>query len=180
MKFLVILSALSFIFFTKTSAQETILWSKNKLSWSDFKAAPDDSNPFYALTHTGIAYRYNANADSLHLETNTNFKPQQSWVKKPSEPLLAHEQLHFDIAEYYRRVFLDRLNKTPITIANAKQIIPEVYERTLTELRKEQTAYDEETNHSINKEAQEKWREKYQRLLIESYERKTFSVRFAK
>jgi hypothetical protein len=169
-----------FLLFMSVNAQD-IQWSaSSKLSWSDFKASPDDSNPFFAVTRAGFGYKYNADQDSIHVTTSTNFKPAQSWVKKPSDHLLIHEQLHFDIAEYFRRIFIERISKATIAFGNAKQSLPDLYSQTIAELRKEQLKYDEETNHSINKELQEKWRLKYQEKLNQSPDKTALHIGFTK
>jgi hypothetical protein len=161
--------------------QQHMEWSKDtRLSWNDFKGTPDASNPFLAVTHAGFGYKYNANQDSIHVETSTHFKPLSSWVKRPSEHLLLHEQLHFDIAEYFRRVFVNKLSKSTVAFGTAKQFIPELYAQTLAELRKEQLRYDEETNHSVNKEKQEAWRRKYYEKLKDSFESRSVHISFTK
>lgn len=163
------------------SQEPMIEWSKlAKLTWSDFKAEADRSNPFLAQTFAGFGYKYKFNSDSLQVETSANFKPNKSWVKKSSDALLAHEQLHFDIAEYYRRVFLNRIFKLNLSPASAKQQITSTYEQTLLDLRAEQKKYDEETNHSIDKNKQEEWRIRYVQKLNETFEKKEIRMRFTR
>jgi hypothetical protein len=177
-RFQFLLLFLSIVF---TASSQDLPWSKSSpLSWNDFKAAPDENNPFFAVTHAGFGYKYNANQDSLHISTSTNFKPALSWVKKPSDHLLGHEQLHFDIAEYYRRVFVERLSKATIALGSAKQFLPELYAQVLAELRSEQKLYDEQTKHSVDKEAQENWRLKYAERLNRSIDIKALHIGFAK
>lgn len=113
-----------------------------------------------AKTFSTFSYKYTYNRDSLVIETNASFRPKHSWVKKGSEHLLSHEQLHFDIVEFHRRKFVERLKKAVFAPGGIKPLIEQIYNETLIELRATQKQYDEETNHSIIKEAQQQWSDK--------------------
>jgi hypothetical protein len=150
-------SLLCFSVLCFSQSTEQLIWSTKKLASADFKAEPDENSPFKALSSTGFGYSYKYNNDSLIVETVTHFKPQLSWIKKQDADLLAHEQLHFDITEYFRRLFLIKLAKTPIDINNVKPVIQALYAEVRNELRTWQGTYDEQSDHSVNKEQQQKW-----------------------
>src|SRR5262245_36804038 len=90
---------------------DSIHWTKSaKLSWSDFKAVPDTTVDAGATSSLGIAYILKRTNDSVSIKTVCYFKPCLSWCKfKNSDTLLIHEQGHFNIAEYFRRLFIKRV-----------------------------------------------------------------------
>ena len=50
--------------------------------------------------------------------------------------------------------------------SNSKAEVKALYERIENERREMQRQFDEETNHSINKEAEKKWEAKIAKLLL--------------
>jgi predicted secreted Zn-dependent protease len=71
--------------------------------------------------------------------------------------LLAHEQLHFDITELYARKLRKAL-QTYEPDEKMKKELDAIYSKVEKQRRQMQTQFDKETNHSINKEAEFKWR----------------------
>ncbi|NJW51684.1 hypothetical protein [Salinimicrobium oceani] len=89
--------------------ERKISWTPAPLSWTNFEAEPDLSNPFHANTSSGMSYSWSmktlgAETEFLY-EVAAFFFPEKSWVKngKGSAQLLVHEQLHFDITELHAR-----------------------------------------------------------------------------
>jgi len=157
---------LIFIFTVPVLAQENekLSWAENRiLSWDDFKASPKKHLPYKANTNSGISFSWNATKSSdgieINYEVGSNFYPNRSWVKEIEEVdyLLAHEQLHFDITELYAR----KLRKALESYNPGDKIKKEldaIYSEIEQQRRQMQTKFDKETNHSINKEAEFKWR----------------------
>ena len=157
-------------FSEKPNQKERIEWKGQKLVWADFKALPDKLSPQAAVTSTGIEYKLNIRNDSISINVVCYFRPDLSWVKNPTNHLLNHEQLHFDITEYYKRNF-EQQARALIRKSNSKDFpklktaMAELYKLKMNELYNEQELYDQETNSSRNIEMQNKWRKKYNELL---------------
>ncbi|WP_121666277.1 DUF922 domain-containing protein [Mesonia aquimarina] len=160
---------LIFLFgFTVIQAQENdekLYWSTTKLTWQDFKAQPDPSDPYHANTYSGFTFSWSINQDengrNFSFDVKSYFLPNQSWVKKgKANPyLLAHEQLHFDISELQARKFEKALSSfdTSGSISQIKQRMKKIYQRIEHEREAIQNKYDKETQHGNNKESQKKW-----------------------
>ena len=64
--------------------------------------------------------------------------------------------MHFDITELHARMLRKELSEVRIT-NNLKRVIQQIHNRINMDMDKMQIIYDRETNHSLNKEAQERW-----------------------
>ena len=157
---------LIFILTVPVLAQENekISWNAEKsLSWSDFKASPKKHLPYKANTNSGISFSWNSSESSsgieLNYEVGSNFYPNRSWVKEIEEVdyLLAHEQLHFDITELHARKLRKSLESYEPGNKMKKEL-DAIYSEIEKKRRQKQIRFDKETNHSINKEAEFKWR----------------------
>ena len=143
---------------------EKIRWEKSKpLSWENFKAEPDSSSEFYAMTNSGITFGWNYSTKTgiaeLTHEVFAKFAPHKSWVKKEfaDENLLAHEQLHFDITELYARMLRKSISEyTPGE--NIREDLRQIYEKNGEERNTMQARFDEETDHGNNSNAELTWR----------------------
>lgn len=158
---------LIFVFTVPVMAQENekVSWSQDySLSWSDFKASPKKHIPYKANSNSGISFSWNSTIRISGIELNykvgSNFYPNRSWVKKIEEIdyLLAHEQLHFDITELHARKLRKALESYKPG-EKMKKELNAIYSEIEKQRRQMQTQFDQETNHSINKEAEFKWRE---------------------
>lgn len=138
---------------------EEINWSADrKLCWEDFKGEADSTRDYAAYTSYTISSSYTQKSDTLTILLSNTFVPNLSWVKanKQTPDLLAHEQLHFDIAELYarktRKEFSQLSSKT-----NLESQWKKIYNKYQSELDKEQNRYDKETDYSRNVLNQKKW-----------------------
>lgn len=141
-------------------------WNENyKLTWEDFKAQPRTQVDAVALTVSGISFSYslsqNNNGDYQYQTfVEAHFYPEKSWYKPEvsNSHILLHEQLHFDLTELYARKLRKRIAEFKFT----KQIRTELNQLNddiNEELEMAQNKYDQETNHSIDIEAQKRWEE---------------------
>ena len=153
------------LFSKKMAAQDEhkLYWNKNiPLQWSHFKGPVDTSSKFHASTFCEIFSEYNwtvkNNRYTFTFTTGSYLNTSRSWsVKEKQTPgLLRHEQLHFDIAELFARVYLQRLNKTVYT-STFKSKIEQINQDNLRNLKVMQDLYDEQTYHSEDKYMQAKW-----------------------
>ncbi len=157
---------LIFVLAVPVMAQENekLSWYQEKpLSWSDFKASPKKHLPYKANTNSGLSFSWNSTESisgiELNYEVRSNFYTNRSWVKEIEEVdyLLAHEQLHFDITELHARKLRKALESYEPN-EKMKKELDAIYSKVEKQRRQMQTQFDKETNHSINKEAEFKWR----------------------
>ena len=146
--------------------EEKILWEEGiLLNWEDFKAAPPQNSKFKANTNAGITYSWGLQIENasktLNYEVNSYFYPQLSWVDQGSQNahLLKHEQTHFDITEWHARKLRKELSEIDSNELNqdTRKILNDLYKTIEIERSGMQKAYDRETKHSLNKEAEVKW-----------------------
>ncbi|GGG30410.1 hypothetical protein GCM10011344_34190 [Dokdonia pacifica] len=155
-----------------TVAPERIAWQPNKtLSWADFKGSPNGDGSFVASTSSGMSQSYVIDGKGMLDKNETyvvaHFYPEYSWYreKDTTARLLKHEQTHFDITEIHARLLNTRIQSYNFT-SNSKSEVKALYEEVEKQRRAMQRTFDEETNHSINREVEKKWEEKIARLLL--------------
>jgi hypothetical protein len=145
---------------TSTGKEAKIPWSKDyQLQWKDFEAPAKNDDHYDAFISCRIDYNQSGNKVNVFCY----FKKNESWhiEGKQSEDLLKHEQYHFHIAEVYARRFRKQIAETGVRDISKK------FQAQIDESREAQKNYDEETNHSKNTKAQEKW----ERYINEELER---------
>lgn len=144
-----------------------ISWSHAAhLTWGDFQGTPLKNTPYHANTNSGISYSWGLKGTSQRMELDyhveTFFYPELSWVQSSSknQHLLEHEQLHFDISELHARKLRKLLASVDASKLNkdSKEYLNALYEKIDKERSAMQNFYDKESDHSLNKEAQTKWR----------------------
>lgn len=103
--------------FAQTNPCDSIVWKANRpLKWNDYKAKPDTNSIAAAYTNSGFVRTWSARDYKLYTVMVTNFNPCLSWRKgEASARLLAHEQLHFDITECFKRVYYQRVSTATYT-----------------------------------------------------------------
>ncbi len=144
--------------------RENIPWREDrKLTWNDFLAPPDTGSAFHALSSTGIAFSSTAKIHGkqvfVDFEVQCFFDPYESWViaGNYSPSLLAHEQLHFDIAEVFARKLLKRLAGIEYRVEDYREQMDAEFESVLAEMEEIHNRYDRETAHGLNEAVQQKW-----------------------
>ncbi|APY07590.1 DUF922 domain-containing protein [Winogradskyella sp. J14-2] len=152
------------LFVGSSSNEETIAWSNmRKLTWKDFKGSPNPNSDAVALTASGITFGYSVKTAGKRIigyktSVQAHFYPDKSWYlsEKADDYILAHEQLHFDITELYVRKFKQQLKRLVVN-QNIKTQMKQIHIAINEALDKTQKMYDQQTNHSINVEAQYYW-----------------------
>ncbi len=168
--YLIIFAALNFAFIAphvvknknSISDVKTIGWSEHDpLKWSDFEGRALKKTSISALTASAIEYSYDCTGNKVDLYAKAIFIPEESWVKESdaSQYILKHEQLHFDITEVYARKLRMELIKH-IDDCDDIHKIDRVANRVLDEWKREQSKYDAQTKHSIDRETQQLWHKK--------------------
>ncbi len=139
-------------------------WSESyRLSWSDFRGAPDINTSAVAITASGITFGFSVRTTDDQVVSFTSnvyahFYPEKSWYKKDQADthVLGHEQLHFDITELHARMFRQRIDQVKVSNSVRSQLktLHNVINKELSQM---QNNYDSETNYSRNVDAQAKW-----------------------
>lgn len=160
-KRILILSAISFLLFSLTTKKnfdddEKIIWSENKkLTWDDFKGKIDTSK-INVLAETCweikiIESRYDNKIPVFKL--GSFFIKNKSWKITNDDYSLAHEQLHFDIAEIFARKIrkaYDSLNKKKIVDVDKYEAVFNLYIENCGEYN---NIYDNEVYFNEKKQA---------------------------
>lgn len=160
---------------TQNQSGDTIYYNPGrKLTWKDFKGAPKPNHFGGAVTASGFAYNadmeYDEKSIILNINVYTFFTRHDSWKKANinSSYHLEHEQKHFDITYLNTLKFIDQLKKARFTPGNFKVLPNQIFEKVYDENAAMQQKYDRETEHSINKEAQEIWNKRIDDQLAKS------------
>lgn len=166
---LILLSFLSTGVYSQEKNEDVIKWQEDLLlKWTDYNGQPDPSNDAAASTATYLGIQYNFdNNNKLGYKISCSFSKTKSWVRHPSDHILAHEQGHFDIAEFYARKLNRQMKFYTFNPETYQTDLKKIYEDILMEKETMQNNYDIETNHSINKEKQIEWQKKIKNLLKE-------------
>ena len=146
---------------------DTIYYDVNrKLTWNDFKGAPDMNHHGAAVTASGFAYSWNGDNDgetlTLNISVYTFFTKSASWKKSMvnNDYHLRHEQHHFDITRLGAEKLIHELNKASFNINNYKSLINSIFNKVYDENIALQNEYDKQTKHSLDKEKQAEWNER--------------------
>lgn len=118
-----------------------------------------------ASTNYNFLHKWSVEKGVLTAKVVCIFSPCKSWSKSKGVALLAHEQGHFDIAEYYRRVYNKRILEEKYTPQTLRLITLKTYVDIQLECARLQDRYDEETNHRLIEVKQAEWLGKIDSLL---------------
>jgi len=150
---------------------EVITWSSiDPLEWSDFSGEIVYRNDIIAAAETIYKIEISPLEVLVDEEDNiqnyqeltvvTLFFPNKSWVNQPSDELLDHEQLHFDIAELFARKMRREFSKLKEAKEAQMQVYQDVWNNLWKTCRAMQQKYDSDTNHGINGSAQLSWNQR--------------------
>lgn len=130
-------------------------WSSNrKLTWDDYKGTPPPEQDTNVAATTSCRFGLLANpAGTVTNEFICHQSSVRPGQKKPA--LLAHEQLHFDLCEVYARKLRKELAATPLN----QQEVNDAFIKTYRRYKEQQWLYDQETNHGLEPQAQERWQQ---------------------
>jgi len=137
-----------------------------KLSWSDFKAAPDPSSSNAALTHSSIFLDLGHNDTKLTYAIRCRFNQSRSWGRIKNDYILNHEQRHFDISEIHARRLHKGLKHYVFRSKTVNEDTQKIYQEAMQRHVEMQQLYDRETNHSLNAEKQREWDNRIDSLLL--------------
>ncbi len=139
-----------------------IEWQEDEpLQWEDFAGDADPGSTMSAWAYSTIHMAWHCRDHQFQFEAVARFHKAESWRKKDgSAALLAHEQLHFDIAELYARKLRRHFALMPDACALSDEEVRGYTGAFTEEWRACEARYDAETHHSRDYEAQQAWEHK--------------------
>lgn len=145
------------------AAIEELSWNEYyRLQWDDFQGKPDKSSRADAATSVQIKAKPFLVKKKIHYDVVAKFNRIKSWYRDKSPSLLAHEQLHFDIAEVYARKIRKKMEEmSKQGINNIKTYNAAIHEL-LLESNEVDVQYDMETLHGAMSKKQAEWSHKIQ------------------
>jgi len=153
--------------------RQRVMWTPN-LEWKDFRGQPFGNKHYGAHLHSNLRWRanrvysYPAGTVIAFMEPDSSYKKKLPSHLAPElrdnldNELLKHEQIHFDIAEYYARLANERIASQWFL---SETEVETIFDIVFAEYVKEEIEYDSVTKHSTDIEQQAKWIEKYQNIL---------------
>ena len=140
-------------------------WNEyNPLEWTDFKTT--NSEAFGdAGTHVRIMARPYLVKRKVYYNVYALFDKKRSWSNEQGDKLLAHEQLHFDIAELYARKIRKSIELLARKGEKELKIYNDVVNSLMTESNEFDQQYDLETLHGTLYNRQLEWEAKIKTAL---------------
>ncbi|RYD59384.1 MAG: DUF922 domain-containing protein [Sphingobacteriales bacterium] len=174
MKGLVAVCILLFSVFNCCKAQHHIIGRKEEsrtLAWSDFAGIPDPTNNSLAHTYWRVHYwiedtTMHGDTVSCNFRIHVIFDTSRSWVKQGkgiNEALLKHEQGHYDIAKLCGRDLKFRFAALVLYKYDYEQKVKRKFDDVFQKYVDIQQLYDDESNHGLNEEGQQKWNTVFRR-----------------
>lgn len=128
---------------------------------------------------TKFSYKALPQDGAVIINTATLFFPCSSWLNRSNLPgSILHEQIHFDITEYHKRLFLKRVTETNSS-ADLFATTTKAIFRDISEQRKAMNMeYDQQTGNGQETQEQVKWMRKIADLLasVEKYNANTITI----
>ncbi len=152
---------------------DTIYHHSRKVTWDDFKGKPTNTSygaAIFANFAYNASFRINDGFIEATIQAKTYMVRGMSWVTPAShnDYALAHEQLHFDIAKLITERFKKKIMSMKAElIIDLNSMIQYEYLESYREMNFLQKQYDNETQHSINRQKQADWEEKIGKWLDE-------------
>ncbi|MBC3541324.1 hypothetical protein ACFSC6_14910 [Rufibacter sediminis] len=146
---------------------DTLFYDPDRpLNWSDFQGGSRISQNYAASIFPGLSNDIESTVENGVIQVRVFTKPYilRSLSKvlpdARTEYTLNHEQRHFDILKLVSEHYKQRLRPEKLTLEDYESIIKYQYLEALWEMDRLQKQYDGETNHGLNRMAQEKWNQK--------------------
>ena len=164
---ILMLSMSIFCFYTGGYSQNTKLpnieWDKDHpLTWKDFPFIKLRSGKkeiaLTSVKHSVVGKMVNGSPD---FEVHVYFIAKDSWTTDTaSMSLLAHEQLHFDIGELFRRKIVQKVKRLRDSGEKQKAIYRYAIKKLLSDFRNFSNEYDRQTKHGVLETEQKRWKNK--------------------
>lgn len=166
---LILLFAISQSAQAQLPGEELIPWrADRKLAWSDYKGQPDPASDAAASTASYLGIEYHFSNNKITFTITCSFSQTKSWGRYQTDYILSHEQGHFDITEIFARRLNQKMQEYIFNKNSFKSDLKKIYDDTMEEKEKMQNRYDQETDFSRNKEQQQEWLKKIEKMLAET------------
>lgn len=148
--------------------EDLLSWNEfYRLQWHDFHGEPGKD----ARGDAGAAVQIKAKPFLVKKEIKYDvvalFNRSKSWARGRSPSLLAHERLHFDIAELYARKIRKKIRELSVRGVNDIKTYNAAIHELLLESNQIDLQYDLETLHGALSKKQEAWSAKVQEELAQ-------------
>ena len=143
-----------------------IIWEESqKLEWKDFAGVVDTdvygtAETVYKIEIVPIEVYVDENDNIQNIEQLSvvaHFYKNISWTVSRNGALLAHEQLHFDIAELYARKIRKRFSELKSKNEFRFSQFQHEYSKLMNDCKNFQKKYDKETKHGSDIEINKQW-----------------------
>lgn len=131
-----------------------------ELSWEDFRGKPGENAAGDAGTFVQIKAKPYFVKKKVKYDVYVLFNKDKSWKRDQSPLLLAHEQLHFDLAEVYARKIRKRISELSSKGMNDIKLFNRAIQFLLEESNEADRQYDIETLHGMLEKKQAAWQKK--------------------
>lgn len=131
-----------------------------KLQWHDFGGEPGEEARGDAGTVVSIKAKPFLVKKEIRYDVVALFNRRKSWALDHSPSLLAHERLHFDIAELYARKIRKKIRELQNKGVNDVKTYNAAIEQLLIESNEVDLQYDIETLHGALSKKQAAWSKK--------------------
>lgn len=152
---------------TRITNDDTVNYNPaRKLTWADFQAEPRRGSHYAAEVFTSFAYEGKSSVKDgvivLNLTARAYMLKNSSWGRSDARNAYAlnHEQRHFDIVKIIVERFKRKIHPDSLTLDDYNSITQYQFIESYREMNRMQNQYDNETNHSIDQAAQERWNQK--------------------
>jgi hypothetical protein len=154
----------AWICFTNVNAQEPaelLEWNEHyNLVWDDFQGKVTSETFGDAGTAVQIKAKPFKIGKEIYYDVVAYFNREKSWAREQSQSLLAHEQLHFDIAELYARKIRKKISSLSDAGTDDVKIFNDAIKKILLESNDADAQYDRETLHGAIPKRQAEWEKK--------------------
>lgn len=145
-----------------------LYWDQNrKLVWEDFQFKEEETVEGYekAGIYSGFEVKWYKD-ESLSISIKVEFDKLESWTADTvSTLLLSHEQLHFDINEYFARIMRKYCDEEISKGVTDIDLIYQSIDSLINDCNDYQREYDYHTAHGSDTLRQKEWDNKIDSLL---------------
>ena len=142
------------------SENDLLPWNEfYELQWYDFQGEPDENRMGDAGAAVHIKAKPFLVKKKIKYDVTAFFNRSKSWARDHSPSLLAHEQLHFDIAELYARKIRKKIKEMNDEGVNDIKVYNAAIHELLLESNAADERYDMQTLHGAMSGKQAQWAE---------------------
>lgn len=141
-------------------------YSQRELTWANFKEkAPNDELTVAARSYTALGYA-SEDSEGMHKSrVSAQFLSNLSWARVKSSEVLAHENCHWQICLLQAALCNQDLKCFQGRQCESSRPEFDIYQFYQHEVDRLNEAFDKETNHGLNKEAEKEWEKRIEARL---------------